>query len=191
MPVNPREIIKENRHIMNLMMQDDCLMLQLESCIHRCVETFQKGGQVLFCGNGGSAADAQHLAAELSCRFYEDRAPLNAEALHVNTSYLTAAANDYNYEMVFARLVEAKGRKGDVLIGLTTSGASKNVLKAFEKANEMGMDTLSFTGQSGGEIKGMSSVCLQVPSRDTARIQEAHILLGHILCAAIEERLFQ
>ena len=187
MPINALGIIKEHNHIMELMMKDEALMQHLESCILQCVKTFENGGQVLFCGNGGSAADAQHLAAELSCRFYMDRPPLNAEALHVNTSYLTAAANDYDYE----RLVEAKGKEGDVLIGLTTSGTSKNVQKAFEKARNLGMHTFSFTGRSGGDIKALSSVCIQVPSEDTPRIQEAHILLGHILCEAIEEILFK
>ena len=141
-------------------------------------------------GRWGSAADAQHIAAELSGRFYYDRDPLYAEALHVNTSYVTAVANDYAYDEIFARMVKAAGRKGDVLIGLTTSGNSANVVKAFQQAKKVGMITVAFTGQTGGKLAELADICLKIPSVNTARIQEAHILTGHILCEIIESTIF-
>lgn len=154
------------------------------------IKTYQNNGAVYFCGNGGSAADAQHLAAELSGRFYYDRDPLFAEALHVNTSYITAVANDYSYSNIYSRLIKAKGRKGDVLIGISTSGNSKNIIEAFKVAREQGVFCVALTGDTGGEMKGVSDILLNVPSRDTARIQEAHILIGHIICEFVEAKLF-
>ena len=141
-------------------------------------------------GNGGSAADAQHLAAELSGRFYYDRPPLFSEALHVNTSYITAVANDYSYDIIYSRLVEAMGKKGDILIGLSTSGNSANVIKALEKANEMGITTIAFTGKTGGKMNGIGKYLLNIPSTDTPRIQECHMLLGHTICELVEMNLF-
>ncbi len=184
------DIIKASAHLKQLMLEDTSLHQKLEKAIDLCVKTLKNNGKVLFCGNGGSAADAQHLAAELSGRYYYDRPPLYAEALHVNTSYLTAVANDYDFESVYSRMVEASGRKGDILIGLSTSGNSANVIKAFEKANEIGMHTIAFTGQTGGKMKDLTHLLLNVPSTDTPRVQEGHILLGHILCQMIEERIF-
>jgi len=154
------------------------------------IEAFRNDKKVLLCGNGGSAADAQHIAAELSGRFYLDRPPLFAEALHVNTSYLTAVANDYSYDDVFARLVLAKGRAGDVLIGISTSGNSMNVVKAIETANSIGMITVGMTGMDGGKMKGICKYLINVPSKDTPRIQEAHIMIGHIICEIVERKLF-
>jgi len=154
----------------------------------RCME---KRGQILFCGNGGSAADAQHLAAEFSGRFYFDREPLNAEALHVNTSYLTAVGNDYSYGEVYARLVRAKGKPEDILVGISTSGNSGNVVKALDTAQELGMITVGLTGASGGAMRDRCDYLLNVPSSDTPRIQESHILLGHLLCEWTEEALFK
>lgn len=151
---------------------------------------FRADGKVLFCGNGGSAADAQHLAAELSGRFYHDREPLFAEALHVNTSYLTAVANDYSYAQVYSRLVKAKGRKGDILIGISTSGNSGNIIEALQLAKEQGMICIGLTGETGGKMAGLCDVLLNVPSTDTPRIQEVHILLGHIICELVEELYF-
>ncbi|RYE55409.1 MAG: SIS domain-containing protein [Sphingobacteriales bacterium] len=139
---------------------------------------------------GGSAADAQHLAAEFSGRFYKDRKALPAEALHCNTSYLTAVANDYSYDIVYARLIEGIGTTGDVLIGLSTSGNSKNIVRAFEVAQEIGITTVGFTGVSGGLMKANSDYLFNVPSSDTPRIQEAHILIGHIICQLVEEKYF-
>ncbi len=142
------------------------------------INAYKRGRKVLLCGNGGSAADAQHIAAELSGKFYIDRDPLFAEALHVNTSYLTAVANDYSYDEVFSRLVKAKGKKGDVLVAISTSGRSRNVIKAIEAANEIGMITVGLTGKSGGRMN------------DVPRIQEAHIMIGHIICEIVERELF-
>ncbi len=185
-----RQRITESIETKQKILADGQIHETLESLANECISSLRAGGRILFCGNGGSAADAQHLAAELSGRFYYDRPPLPAEALHVNTSFLTAVANDYTYDEVFARLVEAQGRKGDVLIGLSTSGNSGNVVKAFETALRKGMVTAAFTGNNGGRLKETACYHLNVPSADTARIQEVHILLGHILCEIIESRLF-
>ncbi len=154
------------------------------------MKAFKNGEKVLFCGNGGSAADAQHLAAEFSGRFYYDRPPLYAEALHVNTSYLTAVANDYSYDEVYARSVKAKATNGDVLIALSTSGNSKNIIRAFEVAKENNVITIALTGQTGGLIKNLSDILINVPSKDTPRIQEAHIMIGHIICEIVENEIF-
>lgn len=153
-------------------------------------EAFKQNKQTLFCGNGGSAGDAQHIAAELSGRFYFDRPPLDAEALHVNSSYLTAVANDYSYDVIYERLIEAKGKEGDVLVGISTSGNSENVLRALKKAKEIGMTTVTFTGATGGKMAEYSDFLINVPSNDTPRIQEAHILIGHIICEIVEEEMF-
>jgi len=162
----------------------------VNNVVNDIVACYKNGGKVLWCGNGGSAADAQHMAAELSGRFYYDRPPLFSEALHVNTSYTTAVANDYSYDIIYSRLVEAMGKKGDVLIGLSTSGNSGNVIKAIEKANAMGMTTVAFTGETGGKIKGLSKYLVNIPSTDTPRIQECHMLLGHTICELVEMNLF-
>ncbi len=154
------------------------------------IEAYKNGNKVLFCGNGGSAADAQHLAAELSGRFYYDRPPLNAEALHVNTSFLTAVANDYSYDRVYSRMVEAVGNKGDILIGLSTSGNSANIVLALEKAEEKGMIRIGLTGRDGGRMNKVCEHIFRVPSEDTPRIQESHIMIGHILCELVESALF-
>lgn len=155
------------------------------------VNCYKNGGKVLFCGNGGSAADAQHLAAELSGRFYFDRAPLNAEALHVNSSYITAVGNDYSFDEVYARIINAKGKKGDVLVGISTSGNSKNIVRAFEEAKKQKLTLVSLTGETGGKLKVLSDYILTIPSTDTPRIQECHILIGHIICELVEKTLFE
>ena len=152
--------------------------------------SFRSGFKVQFCGNGGSAADAQHLAAEFSGRFYKNRKALPSDALHCNSSYLTAVANDYSYDVIYARLVEGIGVKGDVLIGLSTSGNSKNIVQAFETAKEKRIITIGFTGAGGGKMKEVSDYLFDVPSNDTPRIQESHILLGHIICQLVEEKVF-
>jgi D-sedoheptulose 7-phosphate isomerase len=154
------------------------------------IRSYNQIGKVLWCGNGGSAADAQHLAAELSGRFYYDRPPLFSEALHVNTSYTTAVANDYSYDVIYSRLVKAMCRPGDVLIGLSTSGNSKNVLEALRTANEMGVITAAFTGETGGGMKDHCKYLINIPSKDTPRIQECHMLLGHTICEMVEMNLF-
>ena len=180
------ESIETRQKIIN----DDKLLNLIEQAAQTCIQAFRSDGKVLLCGNGGSAADAQHIAAELSGRFYYDRDPLFAEALHVNTSYLTAVANDYGYEEVYARMVKAKGKKGDVLIGISTSGNSENVVRAVEQASKLGMLTITFTGESGGKLANISDACIKVPSKNTARIQETHILIGHIICELVEKELF-
>ncbi|MEI6407843.1 MAG: D-sedoheptulose 7-phosphate isomerase [Bacteroidota bacterium] len=169
---------------------DDALLNRIQQTADLWIECYRKGGKILFCGNGGSAADAQHLAAELSGRFYTDRPPLYAEALHVNGSYVTAVANDYSYEVVYARMVEAAGRAGDVLVAFSTSGNSGNVLKAIEQARKQGMFVVGFTGESGGKMREECDVLLNVPSKDTPRIQESHIMIGHIVCELVETELF-
>ena len=153
-------------------------------------DSFQQGNKVLFCGNGGSAADAQHLAAEFSGRFYKNRKALPAEALHCNTSYLTAVANDYSYDVIYSRLIEGIGVEGDVLIGLSTSGNSINIVKAFEVARTLGITTIGFTGADGGQMKELSDILINVPSTVTPRIQESHILVGHIICELVEANIF-
>lgn len=156
-------------------------------CIEKC---FRAGGKVYFCGNGGSAADAQHLAAEFSGRFYIDRDGLPAEALHCNTSYMTAVANDYSYDIVYARMMTGMGREGDVLVGISTSGNSANIIKAFEVCRQKGIRTIAFTGEGGGKMKDLADVLVNVPSTDTPRIQEAHILAGHMVCEIVETAIF-
>ncbi|MDP4820750.1 MAG: D-sedoheptulose 7-phosphate isomerase [Saprospiraceae bacterium] len=173
------------------LLQDTQLQDHILRIADLLIHTFQQKGKVLFCGNGGSAADAQHLAAEFSGRYYFDRPPLPSEALHVNTSYLTAVANDYSYEEVYARLIRAMGNPGDVLIGLSTSGNSANVVKAFMEARALGMVTVGFTGAGGGLMKEQSDYLIAIPSRNTPRIQECHMLIGHSICEIVEAALFQ
>ena len=165
----------------------------IDTCLAICdaiIDCYRNGGKVLFCGNGGSAADAQHLAAELSGRYYYDRPPLAAEALHVNTSYLTAVANDYSYDEVYARLIRGMGQEGDVLIGLSTSGNSKNVIRAIDAAKELKMTTVGMTGESGGDMREICDHIIRIPSKDTPRIQECHMLIGHSICQITENVLF-
>jgi D-sedoheptulose 7-phosphate isomerase len=171
-------------------LQDETLQEKIQKIVIKSIAAFRNDKKILLCGNGGSASDAQHIAAELSGRFYTDRPPLYAEALHVNSSYMTAAANDYGYETTYARMVEAAGRKGDILVGISTSGNSPNVVKAMRKAKETGMLTVGFTGKDGGKMKDICDIMICVPSVDTPRIQEAHILIGHIICQLIEEDMF-
>jgi D-sedoheptulose 7-phosphate isomerase len=183
-------IIRSSIDTKHQVLENELLLQTINSCIHKIVTAFRNGNKVLFCGNGGSAADAQHLAAEFSGRFYTDRKALPAEALHCNTSYLTAVGNDYSFDVIYSRLVDGIGQHGDVLIGLSTSGNSKNIIKAFETAREKGMITIGFTGQTGGQLKSVSDYLINVPSTDTPRIQESHILIGHIICQLVEEKIF-
>lgn len=169
---------------------DPALLKSIEAVATVMVEALREGKRILWCGNGGSAADAQHLAAELSGRFYYDRPPLNSEALHCNTSYLTAVANDYGYDLIYSRMIDGACHPGDVLVGISTSGNSKNICNAFRKAKELGVITIAMTGASGGEMKDFADFMLNVPSSDTPRIQESHILLGHIICEIVEARMF-
>jgi len=185
-----REILHRSLNVIGLLAASGELTERLGMLVEECTECYRKGGKILLCGNGGSAADAQHIAAELSGRYLKDRPPLDAEALHVNTSYLTAVANDYGYEEVFARMVEARGRAGDVLLAFSTSGNSSNVVRAAQKAQDQGMLVAAFTGENGGRLAQLADLLLNVPSTETARIQEGHILLGHALCELIEENLY-
>ncbi|MBQ2386518.1 MAG: D-sedoheptulose 7-phosphate isomerase [Bacteroidales bacterium] len=184
-------IIKSSIDVKERILNDANLLLKINEVAELIVKTYKQGGRVFFCGNGGSAADAQHLAAELSGRFYFDRPPLAAEALHVNTSYITAVANDYAYDVIFSREVEAFCKEGDVLVGISTSGNSANVLKAFETAKGKGVLTIAMTGESGGKMASISDILINIPSNDTPRIQESHITIGHIICQIVEEELFQ
>lgn len=190
MNVRIKEVLGESIQLKQAILADQALLERLQMVVDWCIAAFQADKKVLFCGNGGSASDAQHLAAEFSGRFYKDRPPLFSEALHVNTSFLTAVANDYDFTHVYARAVEAQGRAGDVLIAISTSGNSPNVLKAVQQAQQQGLKVVAMTGQSGGKLASTKALLLNVPSTDTPRIQEAHILLGHIICELVESALF-
>ncbi len=184
------EVIQQSIEVKQRILTDQGLLAVIGEIAMTCAQALCDGKKIMFCGNGGSAADAQHLAAELSGRFYYDRKPLAAEALTVNTSFLTAVSNDYSFEDVFARMVEGSGNQGDVLVGLSTSGNSENVVRAFQKANEKGIITVGLTGESGGKLASYSDFIIRVPSSDTPRIQESHIMIGHIICELIEKTLF-
>lgn len=185
-----QSIIQASIDVKQSILADETILHTLNEIVTAVTNSFKNGNKVMFCGNGGSAADAQHLAAEFSGRFYKNRRALPSDALHCNTSYLTAVANDYNYAEIYARLVEGTMLKGDVLIGLTTSGNSPNIIKAFEAARAKGIITIGFTGSTGGKLKPLSDFLLNVPSDTTPRIQESHILLGHIICELVEAAIF-
>lgn len=186
-----KDLVQNSIDVKKQILSDDKLVQSIMDCVNIIVSAFESGNKVLFCGNGGSASDAQHLAAEFSGRFYKDRDALPAEALHCNTSYLTAVANDYSYDVIYSRLIKGIGRKSDVLIGLSTSGNSKNIVSAFETAKEKGMITIAFTGSHGGKLKKLSDQLINIPSDDTPRIQESHITVGHIICELVEEIYFR
>ena len=185
-----KNIIEASIKVKQQLLKNEKLLAIVNEVVDKIVMALQNGNRIYFCGNGGSAADAQHLAAEFSGRFYADRKALPAEALHCNSSYLTAAANDYGYDVVYARLIEGIGNSGDVLLGLSTSGNSINILKAFEIARSKNIVTIGFTGASGGSMKDLSDFLINVPSTDTPRIQESHIMVGHIICQLVEEKYF-
>ena len=181
---------QQSEHIRTKMSTNPIYEQMVEQVVHTLIECLKSDQKIRFCGNGGSAADAQHIAAELSGRFYIDRPPLDAEALHVNPSYVTAVANDYSFDSIYERMVVAQGKAGDVLVGISTSGNSKNVLLAMKKAKEIGMKTVALTGEGGGKIAQYADYLIDVPSKDTPRIQEVHILIGHIICEMVEKELF-
>jgi D-sedoheptulose 7-phosphate isomerase len=185
-----QSIIQASIDTKNRVLSDHTLIDTVAQVAEAMTTAFKNDKKVLFCGNGGSAADAQHLAAEFSGRFYYDRPPLYSEALHVNSSYVTAVGNDYSYDVIYSRMIQAMGREGDVLVGISTSGNSTNVVKALEVANQLGMITVAMTGETGGKMKEVSKFLLNIPSKDTPRIQECHILLGHILCEIVEANVF-
>ena len=186
-----KSIIAASVDVKHKILADEAFIKRIEEVAFGIAGAFKNENRLYLCGNGGSAADAQHLAAEFTGRFYSDREPLPAEALHVNTSFLTAVANDYSYDQIYERAIKAYGRKGDVLIGISTSGNSKNVILAQEEAKRRGMTVISFTGETGGKMKDSCDYLFNVPSKDTPRIQESHILIGHIICQLVEEELFK
>ncbi|HEY5967431.1 MAG TPA: D-sedoheptulose 7-phosphate isomerase [Chitinophagaceae bacterium] len=185
-----KKIIKASIDTKQSVLQNEGLLKTIAVSVDVIVNAFRNGKRVYFCGNGGSAADAQHLAAEFSGRFYADRKALPAEALHCNTSYLTAVANDYGFDEIYSRLIDGIGEQGDVLVGLSTSGNSPNILKAFKTAKKKEMITIGFTGKSGGEMRTLCDHLINIPSTDTPRIQESHIMVGHIICQLVEEKYF-
>ena len=182
--------IQESVEVKQRLAADSGLILKIEEATRLMLSGLESGHRIYFCGNGGSAADAQHLSAELSGRFYKNRKALPAEALHCNSSYVTAVANDYSYDVVYSRMVNGIGHKGDVLVGLSTSGNSPNILNAMETAKKKGMITIAFTGATGGKMKTACDYLINIPSTDTPRIQESHILVGHIICQLVEELYF-
>ncbi|WP_321424482.1 D-sedoheptulose 7-phosphate isomerase [uncultured Bacteroides sp.] len=182
--------ISEHLLVMQELQKDGSLLEILSKAATKIIDSFQGGNSVYFCGNGGSAADAQHLAAEFSGKFYIDRPVLPSEALHCNSSYMTAVSNDYSYDIVYARLISGIGRSGDVLVGLSTSGNSRNVIEAFNVCRDKGIYTVALLGNGGGKMAKLADYCLIVPSNNTPRIQEMHIMLGHILCEIVESSIF-
>jgi D-sedoheptulose 7-phosphate isomerase len=185
-----KNIIAASLEVKKNILNDDILIKVINEVVAMTVNALKNGNRLWFCGNGGSASDAQHLAAEFSGRFYIDRKALPAEALHCNTSYLTAVANDYSYDVVYARLIEGVGSQGDILFGLSTSGNSKNIINAFDVCQKKGIVAIGFTGISGGSMKDKSNYLINVPSTDTPRIQESHIMIGHIICELVEKEYF-
>jgi D-sedoheptulose 7-phosphate isomerase len=184
------DVIRDSISTKELLLDDDLLISNIESVVNICINTFKYGGKVLLCGNGGSAADAQHIAAELSGRFLIDREPLYAEALHVNSSYMTAVANDYGYDMVYERMVKAMCVEGDVLFVISTSGSSENIIKAAKRAKDMGVCVVGMVGSRKGKLDDYCDYILRVESNSTPRIQESHIMIGHIICELIESKYF-
>ena len=183
-----QESIEQSIEVKKMILSDEKMIQSIKDAVDIIVDSLRNGGKIHFCGNGGSAADAQHLAAELSGRFYFDRPPLNAEALHCNSSYLTAVGNDYGYDMVFSRLLTASGKAGDVIVGISTSGNSRNIIEAYKVCKEKNINIISLTGKTGGMMKEFGGILLNVPSTDTPRIQECHIMIGHIICELVEKK---
>jgi len=185
-----QRIVSAHQTMVDAIHQSDAIQEAVAQCVETIVSAYKNGKKVFFCGNGGSAADAQHLAAELSGRFYLNRPPLFAEALHVNSSYITAVANDFSYDLIYARILEAKGNEGDVLIALSTSGQSKNILEALQVARDQKLHTIGMTGNKENPMQSLCDTYIQIPSADTPRIQEAQMLLGHIICQYVESKIF-
>ena len=184
------DILNDSFNNLQKVINDKGLILEIETITTKIIKAFKDGNKLLLCGNGGSASDAQHIAAELSGRFIKERKPLYAEALHVNSSYMTAVSNDYGFEYTYSRMLEAIGKKGDVLIALSTSGNSENVVNAVKMANSLDMLSVGMSGDKGGKIRELCQHNIIIPSSNTARIQEAHIIVGHIFCQIIVDKLF-
>lgn len=185
-----KERVKDSIEIKNNILKNEELLKKIQLSSELIIETIKKGNKVIFCGNGGSAADAQHLAAELMGKFYINRKPMQALSLTVNTSVLTAIGNDFGYEEVFVRQLEGISKEGDVIVGISTSGNSENIVKAFEYAKNNNLKIIAFTGENGGKMRRYSDILINVPSKDTPRIQESHITIGHIICEIVEKELF-
>jgi D-sedoheptulose 7-phosphate isomerase len=186
-----KESLKAAIRVKEMILEDENILNLTEEAARRITESLKKGHRVLFCGNGGSAADAQHLAAELSGRFYLERKALNAEAININIPFLTAVSNDYDFAYSYARYLEGAARPGDVLVLLSTSGNSQNIIRAAEYAAANGIFTISLTGKTGGVLAGVVDLSVKIPSEDTPRIQEAYMLLGHSICQMVEKQIFQ
>lgn len=188
--ITVQSIITDSIRVKQAILENENFTSAIEAVSRLVTKAFSNGNKVLFCGNGGSAADAQHLAAELSGRFYKNRPALYAEALHVNSSYITAVANDFGYDEIYARLIQAMGTPGDILFAISTSGNSPNIIKAIDEAHNRGMRVIGMTGESGGKMSMMCDYMFRVPSDDTPRIQESHIMIGHIICYFVEQQLY-
>ena len=182
--------IQQSIELKQRLLADPVLLSRIQEAAGLIVQAYRSGNKTLFCGNGGSAADAQHLAAELSGKFYIDRPPIHAEACHVNSSFMTAVSNDYGFVKAYARYVQAVGKKGDVLVAISTSGNSENVLQALGQARGIGFLCIVLSGSTGGRMAEMADILINVPSDDTPRVQESHILIGHIICELVENELF-
>ena len=190
MDSNIKNLISDHLSVVDTMLKDDALLSKIDTLITLIVDGYRQGKKVFFCGNGGSAADAEHIAAELSGRFKMDRAALFAEALHVNGAALTAIANDYGYQKVFSRMLEAKAGSGDILIALSTSGTSDNVLQAMDFARSISCSTIGISGCNNMSLSQNADLFIQIPSEETARIQECYMLILHIVCESVEKKLF-
>ncbi|MBA4322668.1 MAG: phosphoheptose isomerase [Odoribacter sp.] len=182
--------IEESVRVKNLLLKDEKILREIEQASDLCISALKSGLKIILAGNGGSAADAQHIAGELVNRFGFDRPGLSAISLTTDTSIITSISNDYGFEKLFSRQIQALGKKGDVLIAISTSGNSPNIIEAIKEAKKTGIITIGLTGKSGGRMLQFCDLCLKVPSDGTARIQEAHILIGHIICSLIEKELF-
>lgn len=186
-----REEITKSKYVKELILEDDAILAEIKNIASEIIEAYKKEKKLLVAGNGGSAADAQHIAGELVSKFYFDRPGLPAIALTTDTSIITAIGNDYGYEKLFERQIQANGVEGDVFIGITTSGNSPNIIKALEECKRKNITTVGLTGETGGKIADICDYCIKVPSKETPRIQEAHIMIGHIICAIVEKELFK
>jgi D-sedoheptulose 7-phosphate isomerase len=184
------ERLEESNKLNALISKNTELILTIKKTAKLIIETYKNGGKLFIAGNGGSAADSQHIAAELVSRFYKERKALSAESLTVNTSNLTAISNDYDFSFIFSRQLEANAKEGDIFLGISTSGNSKNIINAIKKAKEMNIKTIGFTGESGGEMSKDCDILIKIPSKNTPRIQEYHILIAHIICELVESSLF-
>ncbi len=189
--MNIKQKIEESISIKQKILESSSIIENINKAAQMIIESYRENkGKIFFAGNGGSAADAQHLAAELVGKFYLEREALAAEALTVNTSVLTSIGNDYAFNRVFARQLEANAKKGDVFVGLSTSGNAENILSALEMSGKIGVKTIGLTGETGGKMAGLCDLLIKVPSKDTPRIQESHIMIGHIICEIVEKEMF-